>query len=240
MDIRTKLVFALVAVALGSMLALGGVLYASAGSALRDRRLEQLEGVAESMKDGLEEVSSGWRDRVSLIASRTQLRESLRDYAETGDPEAKAMIRRILGDAVASVDVVESLVVYDMLGAPVASAGWSVETDIPEHLPLPVRTSGGIQYQGASVMGDGHLRVAYAAPLVLEGDPEGVLQVRLNATSLLDMTESRARLGATGEVLIVFRGPDQKVWVLHRIRPSEDRIWEEIPPGKPATPCSWL
>jgi hypothetical protein len=124
MDIRTKLVFTMVAVALSSMLALGAVMYVSAGNALRERRLEQLDGIAESMKDGLEEVASGWRDRVSLVASRTQLRESLRDHNETGNSDSSARIRRILADAVSAVGTLESLAVYDGEGELVASAGW--------------------------------------------------------------------------------------------------------------------
>ena len=42
MDIRTKLVLALVAVALGSMIALSGVMYGLTTQQLKDSRLEQL------------------------------------------------------------------------------------------------------------------------------------------------------------------------------------------------------
>ena len=84
MDIRTKLVFALVAVALASMLALGAIMSVEADEALRESKLEQLDALAEAKKEGLEQIVSGWRDRVSLIASRTQLRESLVEYGQTG------------------------------------------------------------------------------------------------------------------------------------------------------------
>ncbi|MEJ2343635.1 MAG: hypothetical protein P8Y10_15740 [Gemmatimonadales bacterium] len=86
---RTKLVFALVAVSLGSMLALGAFTYRSARGLLREDSLEQLEGLAETKKEGLEHIISGWQDRAHLIASRTQLLLSLRDYNRSASPVAR-------------------------------------------------------------------------------------------------------------------------------------------------------
>ena len=53
MDIRTKMVLAVVAVALGSMIALGGFMYWFTSRHLKESRLDQLEGLAESVKEGL-------------------------------------------------------------------------------------------------------------------------------------------------------------------------------------------
>lgn len=231
MDIRTKLVFAMVAVALGSMLALGAVMYVSAGNALRERRLEQLDGIAESMKDGLEEVASGWRDRVSLVASRTQLRESLRDHNETGNSDSSARIRRILADAVSAVGMLESLAVYDASGELVASAGWVRQPGPPEWLasgpaPMPATV-----YEGVLISPDDSLRVGYRAPLVLEGEVQGFLHARLKADALLDLTQNRARIGATGEMLVVLRDSEGMVRVLHRVRPGGPRLWDHVDLG---------
>ncbi len=99
MDIRTKLVFALVAVSLGSMLAIGAVAYSTAGDLLRDNTLRQLDALAETKKEDLEKVILGWRDRVNLIASRTQLRLSLLAYEQAHSPEQRDRIRRIIADA---------------------------------------------------------------------------------------------------------------------------------------------
>jgi len=113
MDIRTKFVFVLVAVALGSMLFLGLSMYINAEEALRESRLERLDGLAESKQDGLDEVFAGWIDRVSLVASRTQLRLSLREHNLRSSAEASARIDRILNDAVDAVDVIKSLAVFE-------------------------------------------------------------------------------------------------------------------------------
>ena len=53
MDLRTKLVFALVAVALSTMVALGAFMFFFANRQLRETRLQQLEGLARSMDDRL-------------------------------------------------------------------------------------------------------------------------------------------------------------------------------------------
>ncbi len=231
MDIRTKLVFAVVAVALGSMLTLGAVMYVSAGNALRDRRLEQLDGIAESMKDGLEEVASGWRDRVNLIASRTHLRESLRDYNQTGDSDSAARIRRILADAVGAVGILELLAVYDAEGELVATAGRDGRPDLQERLVSSLPPESRAVYQGVSATDEETLRVAYEAPLVLEGEIQGVLHARLRADALLDLTQNRARLGDTGEMLIVLRDAEDMARILYRVRPDGARLWAPVELG---------
>jgi PAS domain S-box-containing protein len=236
MDIRTKLVFAMVAVALGSMLALGAVMYVSAGNALREGRLEQLDGIAESMKDGLEEVASGWRDRVSLVASRTQLRESLRDYGETGNSDSAVRIRRILGDAVSAVGTFEALAIYDLGGDLVASAGWGRDPGPPEHLASNVPRDAGPVYGGISAQAGDSLRVAYTAPLVLDGEVLGHVFARLKADALLDLTENRARIGATGGMLLILRDSEGVVRVLHRVRPGGPALWDPVELGGPDDP----
>ena len=114
MDIRTKFVFALVAVALGSMAVLGVTLYREAEEALKDGRLEQLEGLAESNMEGLDQIFRGWIDRVQLVGSRTQLRLSFEEFNRTGDPRAVERITRILRDAVEAVEVIENLTLHGL------------------------------------------------------------------------------------------------------------------------------
>ncbi|MCJ7630494.1 MAG: hypothetical protein MUO50_19135, partial [Longimicrobiales bacterium] len=60
MDIRTKFVFALVAVALVSMISLGAFMDRYANRQLEEQKLEQLDGFAEAMKEGLVQFEAGW------------------------------------------------------------------------------------------------------------------------------------------------------------------------------------
>jgi len=227
MDIRTKFVFALVAVALGSMLVLGLSMYANAETALRESRLERLEGLAESKQDGLEQVFDGWIDRVSLVASRTQLRLSLRDFNQRGGTENVQRIERILLDAVEAVDVIDALAVFDPDSNLVAFAGQNGEMKTLRPTNGGRAVADGIFYQGVSAGGGTDLRVKFVASLVLDGEVLGTLQVRLDAEPLLYVAEDRSGMGESGETIIVTRDKDGTIRTLHRAGPGGGEVWEE-------------
>jgi len=201
MDIRTKLTFVLVGVALASMMALAATMYGRADEALRESRLAQLEALAESERDALGQITEAWRDRVALIASRTQLRRTLGAYVRTGDPGAPERIVRILSDAVESVGIVRSAAVYDTLGHLVASAGDDGEV---ESL-LPFSSSTSVSFQGVSHDRDGRPVVDFRTALRLDGDVVGSLRVTMSAWALMDLTQDRTGLGESGETMIVAR-----------------------------------
>ncbi len=229
MDIRTKLVFALVAVALVSMVAFGAAIYTLAGEPLKETRLNELDGRAQSMKIGLEQVSQGWQDRVSLVASRTQLRRILQAYNRGPSDEAKRQVSRILADARTSVDILESLAVFDPDGGLVASAGWSVEPDFPTGATPISPEERDVVYQGVSHAGGDSLRVGYAANLVLEGERVGILHARLDAQqALVELTEDRSGLGEEGDVMVVIRDAEGIVRVLNRLESESRRLWEAV------------
>jgi PAS domain S-box-containing protein len=217
-DIRTKLVFALVAVALASMSALGGVMYNRADQLLRESTRVQLDGLAEARKDALEDLLSGWRERVQLIASRTQLRMSLREYTLSPQPRAADRIRRILADAMESVVTVESLTVYDLDGEVVAS----VQRDSGERAEPPGPPSVADEAQptfvGTSFSPLGRPEVEFASTLALDGERLGTLAVRLSGEELVALTRNFTGLRETGEVLIVMRDPQGDVQALHPVR----------------------
>ena len=218
MDIRTKLVFALVAVTLGSMLAFGAFMYMSADRMISQATADQLEGLAESNADALESIVDGWKERVQLIASRTQLRISLQDFNRTGDPGDAALISRILEDAAGSTRSVVALAVYDERGRFVARAGAPSEFSLDE---LPPRSTaapeGEVLFLDVSVTEEGGPRVSYTTPLARDDQRVGFLAAVLNGWRLLELTEDYTGLGETGELLIV--APDSGgARTLHPVR----------------------
>lgn len=232
MDIRTKLVFALVAVALGSMIALGGFMYWFTNRQLKESRLDQLDALAESVLEAMDQIAKGWEDRVQLIASRTELREILLANNLAGSPVARARVRRILDDAQQAEPVVEALAVYDAEGHFVGSAGWGTEADLPEHLDLLLSPEDDVVYQGVLSPEGGRFRVAYGAALTSDGttsgDLVGVLQVRLNARPLARLTRFREGLGETGETLIAIRDSTGAVHVLQTTEDESRPRWEPV------------
>lgn len=238
MDIRTKFVFTLVAVALASMAVLGISMHAGSDDALRNSRLDLLKALADSKREGADLVFQGWIDRVQLVASRTQLRIALQTHNRGQNPRAQATIERILTDAVEAVEAIEALTVYDLEGDPLASAGQTMEQVGP---PLPFSAepvADGVFYRGLSPTGDNKLRVGFVARLTLEDEPLGDLHVWLEAQALLDLAETRSGMEGTesGETFIVGRDANQVPRVLRRTRPGGQELWVPTQPGGPADP----
>ncbi len=217
MDIRTKLVFVLVAVALGSMLALGAFTYGVARDLLRQMALRQLEAVAETKKRKLEQVVEAWEDRIRLIASRTQLRLSLAKLSRGDDTAEQARIDRILNDALSSVRAVRAIVLFDARGQPVGRAPAPAPVE-----PLPdgmlSATSGAVWHEGLTLDGRGRLEARLVAPLHLEDRRIGAVRVRLAAGELLDATRDYTGLGKTGETLVATRTAEGGALVLVPLR----------------------
>ncbi|HZD04743.1 MAG TPA: PAS domain S-box protein, partial [Longimicrobiales bacterium] len=195
------------------------VMILGAADALRESRLQQLDGLVESKEEALELVLSGWDDRVRLIASRTQLRQSLREHARTADAEARIRIRRILADALAAVSSVESLAIDDLGGGRIAVV--SREGARPPPPVARATVPGGeprdsVSYEGISFVGD-RATVVFRTDLVLDGERLGVLHVSLVPRELFDLVGVRTGLGETGEAMIVLPSTAGTVRIL---RPS--------------------
>ena len=204
MDLRTKLVFALIAVTLGTMLAFGGFMGMAATRIIDQATIEQLEGLADSNADALESIVEGWRDRVRLVASRTQLRISLDEYNRTADPAAVAQIRRILGDATRSARTVVALAVYAADGSLVAATGVAADS-LFSRLRSDYGTGSAdeMRFLRVSFTPDGRARVAYAAALSLAREQVGSLFVVLSGARMESLTSDTTGLGKSGEILIV-------------------------------------
>jgi PAS domain S-box-containing protein len=228
MDIRTKLVFLLVAVALGSMCALGWVMYTSAEATFRESRLEQLDGLAEAKMEGLEQIFRGWIDRVNLVATRDQLRQALREHNESDDPQATARIGRLLSEAVRAVDVIEALAVYDEDRQLVAAAGREISPASQEEASFAKPVSEGLFYQGVTGISRDDLRVGFVASITEEREFLGDLHIRMDARAILELTDRDLGLGETGETLVVAVDDQGTPRVLHRSRIGGAEAWEPV------------
>ena len=211
MDLRTKLVFALVSAALGSMLALGWMSYGLAGELLEESAHRRLDAVVESKGEELKRAIVGWEDRARLIANRTQLRGSLAAHLASGDRVELQRMGQILEDAVAAVGTLQSAVVYDTTGAPVS---WTVSDEPagaePEHLP---RSADSIVFADLWGAAGGQPRIRFFAPMEQSGDVIGAVGVTFSAEELLRISADTTGLGTTGEIIIA-RGLDATTGVI--------------------------
>ncbi|HKJ01074.1 MAG TPA: HAMP domain-containing protein, partial [Longimicrobiales bacterium] len=217
MDIRTKLVFAYVAVALGCMLALGAATYMEVSTLLRARTLDQLAGLAEAKKDALEIIASGWRERVATLSRQAALLEGLQDR-ERRVRGAAARLDHALGDAAASSPSLNLLALYDTTGSLVARSAGAPGGD---GLAAPTRvswTEEGVTYRGVDVSAGSEPTIAFSAPLQVEGRPLGTLYVQLRGDALVRLAGTYAGLGETGETMVLAPLDDGRAQVLHPVR----------------------
>jgi HAMP domain-containing protein len=224
MDIRTKLVFALVAVSLGSMFALGSFSYLEARELLRDNAVRQLQALAESKKQDLEKVSVGWRDRVALITTRRDLGANLAAAREGDAPDAERRAERILKDAVAAVPSLRGISVFTPEGRKVATTGIDPDPDRRVQPASFWMADSPLVYENVDRDPDGGLVVTFVAPVRLDGTLVGAAKVVLSARELLAVAENYTGLGDTGEVLLARRTEDGDALILNPLRHDPDAM----------------
>lgn len=161
---------------------------------------DRLAAIATNQRDQIVDVIEAWQDRVALIASRTQLRISLKDYLASNSPESLARVQTILADAQRSVRAVHTIEIGPASGPMIARVGMPL--DVANYVELaPGRVSSGI----FSVLADdgGQLYVQLAQPMFLDGEQVGRVLVTLEAGELLQTTATYTGLGNTGETMLI-------------------------------------
>lgn len=167
---------------------------------LRSSLQDRLEAVANHQRDKISEVIVAWQDRVALIASRTQLRISLRDYVQSGDPQALARVERILTDAQGSVRAVHAISVSSPSGSEISTVGPSAGEPARQ-----VQLTPGSQVPALTRLlldQNGHLYAQLEAPMTLEEVVVGRVRVTLSADELFRATRDYTGLGETGETIL--------------------------------------
>ena len=219
MDIRTKLVFALVAVALVSMASLGVFTVLRVEARFEERTDEQLNGLAVLKQEALEQVLQSWKDRVTLVASRTQLRLSLAEHNRSGASASAERIERILSDAAAGSPSFLELWVHDLAGDVVAGASraGSGESVAPRLLDIEGGDEG-IRFTGIEFQGNDLPVIGFTAPLRLDGALIGHLHAILSTDEIEGLSGSYEGLGDSGETMVVARDERARLRTLHPVR----------------------
>jgi PAS domain S-box-containing protein len=218
-DIRTKLIFALVSVAIVSMLVFGTIIAYRVEGDFREATLEELDELAESKREALGWIIQGWKDRTDLVASRTQLRASLDSWGRTSDAAVAEQVDRILADAMQASRSATLFRVHDSAGTIVASATRGAPAPLPARglTPSPPPTEA-TSYVGVEFDSAGPSQVSFVAPMMNQGRRVGTLVAVFEATELSALTAQSNEFGDTGEMLIVAEDQSGRPRTLHRTR----------------------
>ncbi|MDX1648092.1 MAG: PAS domain S-box protein [Longimicrobiales bacterium] len=216
MDIRTKMVFTLVSVALGSMLALAALMYQNVSARFDQRRLEQLEGLAEFKVESLQSIVEGWYERMSLVASRNQLGATLASYEASPDSALVARLATLLDDVRTASPSFVQLWIYDRDAVVLASSGPYGE---PSALDVSGREASDAPWFLATVFPEEEATALaeLAVPLRLEGARVGYLRALLSTREIVELSREYEGLDETGETMVVTR-TDGRVRLLHGAR----------------------
>jgi PAS domain S-box-containing protein len=218
MDIRTKLVFALVLVSLVSMSVLGVFTVWTVRDTFDERIEGQLIGLVAFKRDAVEQVVAGWKDRVALVASRTQLRVSLDEHNRTGSPGARDRLERILADAADASPAFLELLVHDADETEVARVSRDGHDRVDGRLLGHEEAAGEIRYNGIVFRGGELPTVGFTAPLTLNDQVIGYLHAILATREIEDLSDNYAGLGETGETIVVAFDANDAVRTLHPLR----------------------
>ena len=214
MDIRTRLTLALVSVALVSMFLLGTFTYYVASNMVQDITERQLDALAESKKQDLEQVIAGWRNHVRLIRSRTQLRIQLNEWQNTDRPEILDQIRRILADAQESTEYVQRIALFDRNGIEIAAAGNATRGAVALVNPDPSI----VDYAGFYIGIDRRPKVVFNSGLELNDESIGSIEVIIDVTNVEAIASNYRGLGDSGETMIIGRDHLGTLVLLHALR----------------------
>jgi len=205
MKIRSKLILALLLVALVPLAVASVPSYYVAERSLKDGAQRHLESVATTQEHGIEASVDQNLEKLVLVASRTQLRVSLRNYIQARSSADQEKMNTILLDARSSVGSFEALSVLTLEGEVVASTN---PQDIgANHAGERLLTAGQVASPGDIFLLDdaAGLKLQLAAPLILEGESLGVIAIVSDADSITSAITEYTGLGDTGETELAGR-----------------------------------
>ncbi|MGI5817380.1 MAG: response regulator, partial [Armatimonadota bacterium] len=222
MSIRARLTLAFLAISLLPLAIVSAIAWTTAHRSIREHVLDHLESVATVQANRLAAIVEQNLERLSLVASRTQLRIVLARYTREHDDVDVEMMNRILEDALYSIPSFEAILVLDLTGTVVASTD---EERIGERLAREeffVRGREGAVADIVFLDDAGEVKVLLAMPLTLNYEPIGVIAIRSDVDNIVALVRDYAGLGRTGETIIARAGPDGEAIFLTPLRHDPD------------------
>ncbi len=218
MDIRTKLVFTFVAVALSSMAALAYTAYQTVAGQLQAARITQLEGLASFKVGSLESIVESWSDLLSLVATRDQIRTTLADYNQSSAAADSARLRALLDNVRRASPTFHEISLLSPTGNRLVWSGPE-----PGHPAAELDLLGRFDdsrpwYIGVVFPEGGEMPLAsMAAPIDLDGARLGYLHALLSLDEIIQISRNHEGLGRTGETMVVALDGDVER-IIHPVR----------------------
>jgi len=205
---------------------------------MQERILEDLYALVETKAERITSIIEQDFERVSLIASRTRLRECFL-VVEAGEPDADACLKKmkkILIDARNSVPSIREVSVLDLEGNVISTTSGK---DVEGIQPGPQVKAYVSEYHLSDLyIKNGYLMCSAYAPMFHPegGEPHiiGSVKADIKVTRLLDILSDYTGLGETGE-MVLGKKLNSSVIVLNNLRHKGDTALKLKIPFSPGT-----
>jgi len=205
MNIRIKLISILVVFCTLLSVALSLVYFMTAKITLTKEVLNRLDSVATIQRNRIENQVEHNIERLRLVASRTQLRITLKKYMANPQPDYIEKILRILNDAKKSIPSFIRITLLDLNGKEVISTRPNrlVDTTISSEL----LASSKIRFSADTILlrENQHLQLYLSGPLLLDQELIGIILIESDAERIVSSIKDYTGLGLTGESMLVKR-----------------------------------
>jgi len=210
MKIRTKLCLTYLFISFPALVVIGVSLYSYVKKTLTSDVLNHLDSVSSIQKHRIENIIDQNLERIRLVTSRTQLRISLNEYLDNGDPKQIEKINLIIADALKSIASFTVMSILDMKGNVLASTEKNrVGRNYSDYDFFPAATQ---QTNAEHFFLDQNnkLKLYLSGPLMFDESPIGILLIESEADTIVTLVRDYSGLRQTGETVLGKKSPDGK------------------------------
>lgn len=190
---------------LAVLLSAGWFAYDFLGQYVSNRIEQETQNFARIQTLRVEHALARDRERIRLIASRTQMRRLLQRAHESNDPQLVSAAERILRDAADSLPDITGIVLLKRSGQPFARFGDTDFVDTPAPVQLQQRLLA--DEQPVFVVQNGkEQRLLLAEPLYIDGSHIGMVQTFSRLTPYFEIAAIDTDLSPSLETVITYTG----------------------------------
>ncbi|MGB0385673.1 MAG: ATP-binding protein [Ardenticatenaceae bacterium] len=217
MNIKTKLTLAFLMISWLSLIITILLSYVIARNALTQQVFNHLESVAVIQEHRVGAILAQNLERLSLVASRTQLRLSLASFISDEATEHQGRMNKILLDALSSIPDFRAIHVLTLDGTIAASTNSGMIGG--NHADQEFFVLG---QQGSSAdlffLDDKRLMAYLSGPLHLNDQLLGVIVIETNVENIIALVSDYSGLGETGETFLAKRDENRDALFLVPLR----------------------
>ncbi len=202
MRIRSKLMLAFLAVSLPAMILISLLFYSNEQKTLTRQIFNHLESVASIQQNRIQAISDQNIVRLKLVASRTQLRVSLRDFYNDGKPEHTDRIKRILADTQIALADFKKIFILLSDGTVIVSTDPEIIGINMSKIEFFIR--GQTEFRGDYFFLNKNRKVMtyLSGPLILDNQLLGVLVIESAVENIISSVSDYTGLKTTGETIL--------------------------------------